>query len=928
MRKISPFLLLVLLLASCMQVNTMYNARKYFNAAQARPLNANGRPSNQAVEEYTKTIQKCGIILSNPQQDSRTDDALFLLARALYYKGNSAFQAKDQFESLIRGFPESPFFGEAHIYLARVLREINRNEEADKVLQEFILDSRHKKLHPRALLTLAEFKIAEKDYLGAQFWLSKIITEYPRSEEYREAFFSFGQNYYIQNDYRSALGEFEKIANDRRISQQMKLDARYYIALNQFMLGEYEQCGKTLKKLLKDELRPEKLSQARVLQARLYLANGEAEKGLAEIEDVSKVYPRTLSSAEAQYHLGEYYFYEVRDLDRAGTAYNKVRTEFMNSELTPPAQKKATAITQLKNRVEFQPENDLQQFVDYQVAAAENYFNVFNLPDSSLVMYQRIIDSREVVAALRDSVVAELGFKQSEADSLMAVLAAMPEPVLADSLTILPDSLAAAGSGLGALADSLRGQVLPDSTRTEADSLRTGDIELPGDEPAQADSIQALDADFKTEAEPDSLYAVDLEPEAEPDGSAPQVMETELGSGEEPLVDPPGEDPVLPVVPQYPDETDTAEAGGDSLIVTQLPDDIATAADSLDMTRVDFPADGPAHPDSIDTQNPEEESPDPPDLLTEPESGEEGRPGPQDAARQNIEQQLAAAQTELEGVQQRLQALSALLNRYDRELVPLALFSQASIHNRRGTERERMETIFAGMTTQYSENKYTNALGDMLAGQPVRLIDPAEEAQEQLLERALGLAEAAPDSMRVILEGLTASDYLPISLKANFRLGWHYTFEAQDTTAATSYLNKVLELDRNGDYGSLTARFFDGRSFKLASAEVLADSLAMTDSLAVMADSTSNADSLGMEDRSAEAEPELPAELEEEASPPAVPENPEPPLETEPEETEPEETDQTLPDETPSGETPTDEILPDPDGGEDLPPPDPDDPAE
>ena len=138
MKKHVPFLLVITLaLASCGLNNTMYNARKYFRTAQARPLNANGKPNNQAVQEYTKAIQKCGIILSNPKTTRNTDDALFLMAQALYLKGNSAFQAKDQFESLIKGFPDSPYFGEAHIYLAKVLREINRKDDAEKLLTNF-----------------------------------------------------------------------------------------------------------------------------------------------------------------------------------------------------------------------------------------------------------------------------------------------------------------------------------------------------------------------------------------------------------------------------------------------------------------------------------------------------------------------------------------------------------------------------------------------------------------------------------------------------------------------------------------------------------------------------------------------------------------------------------------------------------------------
>ncbi len=777
MRKIVPLFLLAFALASCIQVNTLYNARKYFAAAQARPLNANGRPNNQAVEEYTKTIQKCGIILSNETRDSRSDDALFLMARALYYKGNSAFQAKDQFESLIKGWPDSPFFGEAHIYLARVLRDINRKEEAVKVLQEFILDPQHKKLHPRALLTLAEFNIADKDYLQAQYWLGRIITDYPKSSEYREAFFIYGQNYFIQQDYQAALEEFQKIAKDGRIPQAMKLDARYYVALNQFLLGDHEQSRKTLQKLLKDELRPEKISQARVLQARLMLARGDAEQGLAEIEDISKVYPRTLSSAEAQYRLGEHFFYQAMDLEKAGTAYNKVRTEFANSELAEPGQQKATAVNQLKARVSFDPTVNLQQFVDYHISAAENYFNVFSLPDSALLMYQRIIDSRDSLVTLRDSVAVELAPKQGRVDSLSVALAALPEPVMPDSTVVIADSLAVA-------ADSL----------AVADSLNLAETEIIKDLEAGADSLNLAETEIikDVEAGADSLSLPQLDPDPDTVADSLDLAETEI--------------------------IRDLEAGADSLLITELAPDPETVADSLDI----------------------------------PESA----PDPEEQRRQ-LQQQLTSAETELKQAQDRLQALDTLLQRYDRELIPLALFSQANIHSRTGPDRPRMEAIYADMLARFPNNKYTNALEDLLAGETVRLVDPAEEAQELLLDRAFGLAESAPDSMLVILNELAASDYLPISLKANYRLGWYHTFELPDTTAARPYLDKVLELERGSEYASVTSRFYDGSKFKLHKFDELVDSLAVADSLQALADSTAAADSLKpFEGGTPEPEPE------------------------------------------------------------------------
>ncbi len=837
MRKIAPLLLLALALASCMQVNTMYNARKYFASAQARPLSANGRPNNQAVEEYTKAIKKCGIILSNEKQGKLTDDALFLMAKSLYYKGNSAFQARDQFESLIRGFPDSPFFGEAHIYLARVLRDINLQEQASKVLQEFILNPQHKKLHPRALLTLAEFNITDKDYLQAQYWLGRIISDYPKSSEYREAFYIYGQNYFIQKDYRAALAEFQKIAKDRRIPQTVKLDARYYMALNQYMLGEYDQSRKTIQRLLKDELRPEKLSQARVLMARLMLASGETEKGLVEIEEIGKLYPRTPSSAEGQYYLGEYYFYQARDLEKAGAAYGKVRTESQNSALAEPAQQKATAVTQLKSKLTFNPESNLQQYVDYHISAAENYFTVFALPDSALVMYQRVIDSRDSLVTLKATLEVERIVSQGVVDSLTIALAALPEPVLPDSLEAPEDSL----------------EEIPD----EADSLATADslgvLDIQLEEKAAIDSLEQPEIETDIAAEPDSLETPDLEP--------------------------------------------AHEALADSLGTFDISEDIPASADSLAAEMIE-----------------EEPEPDP------------------EVLRQSLTQQLTGAESQLERLAKRLETVNGLLLRYDRELIPLALFSQASVYSKSGPDRTQMEAIFARMSEDHPSNKYTNALEDMLAGNPVRLIDPEEEAQELLLDRAFGLAEAEPDSMLVILNELKDSQYLPISLKANYRLGWYHTFEAADTTAAKPYLNKVLELERSGEYGSVTSRFFDGSKFQLNKFDAIIDSLAIADSLAALADSAAVADSLGTDDRPASEEgskpetgdnddlqPQVVDEAESETVPPpeAVPDAPTP------EETKPQEP---LPDDPAPDETPPDEDLPGDEGN--SPPLSPDVPTE
>ncbi|MCB5258605.1 MAG: tetratricopeptide repeat protein [Candidatus Syntrophosphaera sp.] len=681
MKRYFTLLIILLILTGCMETNTLYNARKYYKLAQSRPLNANGRPNNQAVEEYTKAIKKCGIILSRPDPGKEADDALFLMACALYYKGNSAFQAKDQFEALINNFPDSPYWGEAHIYLAKVYREINQKEEATKILEEFILNPEQKKLHPRALLTLAEFEIEDKNYIKAQYWLEKLITNYPKSKEYREAFFTFGKNYFIQKDYAKSLSEFEKIARDPRIPQSLKLEARYYIALNQFYLGDYDASWKTLQKLLKDENRPDKIAQARVLKARLLFARGDAEQGIAEVADITKSYPRTQSSAEANYYLGEYYFYQGGDLAKAMSAYNKVRTEFANSEFADIAQKKATSINFLQNNANLDPEQKLQDVIDYYMTAAEYYLNQFALPDSAIMMYQHLIDTKSIITARRDSLINIISEQQSSIDSLSALIENLPAISEEDSLNYSFTQM----------------EIAPQDSLTAADSLSIAD-----------------NMDYLTVS--------------------------------------------------------------DSLMVEE------------------------------EAINPIEQ-------------------------RTILEQSLIALQTELKSNQDRLVSLNEILERYENEIIPQALFSQAVVYQKIPGSTEQIQALYSRMSEEYPANKYTRALEQMLSGKPIHLIDPIEEEQYLLLEKALGYAETSPDSMLVILNELVNSNYPEIRLKANFRLGWYYTFEARDTTAAKPYLSEVLEYETDTEYAAVTAKFFDGMHFQLNRFDQLLLSFAELDTL-------------------------------------------------------------------------------------------------
>lgn len=426
--------LTMLSLVSCGLNNTMYNARKYFKTAQGRAVNAQGKPSAQAVNEYTKTIQKCGIILTEDSRGPKADEAVYLMARALYYKKNAAFQAKDAFESLIMGYPESKYIPDAHLYLARVLREVDQIEASEAVLEQFVRDNTFRKHHAKALLLLTEFEIEDKDYERAQYWLKRIITDYKDSKEFKEASFLYGKNYAVQGKHELSLQEFQKFIKSRGITKEKKLEAQYYIALNQFELGAIDPVLKATKSLIRNEWRPEMLSKAKLLNARALIAKGSIDAGLNAYEDVTKSYPRTEQSAHAYYNWGNYLYHEMGNRDSAIQYLNRVRVEASALDIAVIAQKKAAAIGHTKIGANIDPDRNLQEYLNAYYQRAESFTSPLAMPDSALAVYRQVIAQKDSFALQLDSLTVLIDEMQAEIDSLSIVAAEL------DSLLALEEA--------------------------------------------------------------------------------------------------------------------------------------------------------------------------------------------------------------------------------------------------------------------------------------------------------------------------------------------------------------------------------------------------------------------------------------------------------------------------------------------------------
>lgn len=695
---LSFFLLWIIMFNwGCGYDNTLYNARKYFKSAQNKPLNPSGKPTPQAIEDYTKTIKKCGYILTERPKSSQADDALFLLAKSLYYKGNSQFQSLDQFQNLIKNFPGSPYNPESILYIAKIYRQINQPSDAENTLVSYIRNPKTVKWHPGALLLLADFSIQDKDYTKAKFWLERLLSEYPRSVSSREAAFLLGKNYFEQKDYKNSIKQFSQVISTRGIKKESKLDAMYYVAVNQLNLGEIQKSNNSVKKLLKEEIRPEKLPEIRVLAGRLLLELKNEEEALELLQSIIKNNTRSLASAEAYYRLAEYYFYKNKDITNALENYNKVKLESATSPFSEDASNKHKAITQISQSMDLIIDNNPKLYLENRLENADSYYNILHLPDSAFVVFNQISEIPFYLQSKIDSLNLSKQSLQNRLDSLLA---------FTDTTKTIPDITTPVFN------DGDVDTTFIDSTMTQGQ--RT---EIP------ADSTDIVSEEI-INPKPDSIFN-----EIETNTSLQKTKESNLST----------------------DINNRNE-------INTLQNDIV----KIDLTR------------------------------------------------ENVLNNLKL---------------------FKEEYIPYSMFVKATLIYNNDADSLILHEIQQEMNSHYPQNKYTKALKLLLEGKTVRILDMELEKEEEEMDKALTFILSNPDSSTAILRKLTNSKYPDIKTQANFRLGWHFTFEQPDTNEAKIYFKKVIETDRNSDYGILVQRIYNGTNFIIKFEN--SDSL-VTDSTATM----------------------------------------------------------------------------------------------
>ena len=489
-KKILVFAFIVFLFSGCVYYNIFFNALKYFDDAQAISLNDKGRPTSAAIQNYNKTIKRCGLVLTEYKDSKWADDALFLLARAMYYKGTNHIQALEKFEDLVNYYPQSEHVPQAKIYIAKTNHKLKKEKEAYKLLQEYLTDPEFKDLHSSIYLILANYHLEDEDFIQTEYFLQKIIDKYPKSEEYENAFFDLGKTYHISEDYEKSNEVFFDLLK-AKVSKKNKLDARFFIADNYLLLNDFDTSYEYIKKLLKDEYRQENITKIQLLKARCLVKLGRIDEASELFDIIKEDNKRTKISAEAYFYLGEMHFNVTRDYEKAIENYNFVKSEFSRSEFVELALSRSSVASQIIQY--YHPDSNIsaEELIEQQYKLAEYYLEILELPDSALVVYDNIINQDSALELQIDSLNYRIEILTLELDSLIIIPSVSDSTIASDSLKLAVPNDTLAISDSSFLLDSLEVSV-PNDTLVISDSLFLLDslkVSIPVDTLAISESL-------------------------------------------------------------------------------------------------------------------------------------------------------------------------------------------------------------------------------------------------------------------------------------------------------------------------------------------------------------------------------------------------------------------------------------------------------
>ena len=341
-RKASFAIVLVALVAAttgCVYYNTFYHARSAYDEAErirtTRPPDSN--PTSGELDLLDRVVEKSGRVLKLYPESSWADDALLLLAQALY-RQEKYESAETRLTSFLTLYPESELRPQAEYALAAVMLARGNPVSAEQAVQTLAYADPPRDLSDDAMVLIGRAKNARRHFDEAAEVYMSALERFPRSDLRAEVHFLAAENY-------TAMGRLDDAARHLRLvaeesgARQLAFEARIKLADVYLELNELDEALSVLSDLERRTVDRDELDRVLLLRGETLEAGEDYDESVETYGGIAASHARSEAAAEARYRIGLIRRDRFGLFDEAIEAFRAARDESPRSDVAKLATK-------------------------------------------------------------------------------------------------------------------------------------------------------------------------------------------------------------------------------------------------------------------------------------------------------------------------------------------------------------------------------------------------------------------------------------------------------------------------------------------------------------------------------------------------------------------------------------------------------------
>lgn len=331
--------------------NTYYNASKIFDDAVAE-VNKAPQPARDSnyfapykvsqgtVAKFEKVIEKGSKVIQFHGESGYVEDAILMIGKSYLYQ-NETESAASKFRELLENFPASDKRFEAKLWYARALYQGNKDQESLVALKELTGEAGpdveiDDDILMEAAMLEAQIYEDRGEYDQAALTLGGVGERDGNAELKTVALYQLGNVYEKTGNFDGAARAFSGVL-EQSPTAVMRFNAMLRRGVMLSKAGDSERALETFDEIIEWPLKPAESALVDYEIATAYWQRGDSASAFTLYAIIDSTYKKTDASARANYTRAEIMRSVYGDFSSAKKYYEKAKTEYPASPVTPLA---------------------------------------------------------------------------------------------------------------------------------------------------------------------------------------------------------------------------------------------------------------------------------------------------------------------------------------------------------------------------------------------------------------------------------------------------------------------------------------------------------------------------------------------------------------------------------------------------------------